>query len=142
MNIEFKILKPTDDLSKCYDIRKVVFVDEQKYDINLDIDEIDSYAEHILMLIDKKPVATARYYKKNGEWFIGRICILIEYRKLGLGVKILQFVESQIKKTDADMIVLTAQCRAKGFYEKLGYIEEGDIVYEEGQPHIRMTKDI
>ena len=42
----------------------------------------------------------------------------------------------------ADIISLSAQVRASGFYEKLGYKKHGEIYFDEYCEHIVMKKDI
>ena len=50
--------------------------------------------------------------------------------------------EDYVKSVNGNTLKLHAQCRAKEFYEKLGYVEYGDVENEEGVPHIWMKKVI
>ena len=133
--------KGTNTLSKDEKyIRETVFIEEQKFKI--EFDDIDNIATHIIMYLDGKPVGCCRLYKQENEYHIGRIAILKPYRGKGYGEKILLQAEKNAKKMGADSISLSAQVRASGFYEKLGYKKHGEIYFDEYCEHIAMKKDI
>ena len=136
--IDFKV---TDTLSEDEKmIRETVFIEEQKFKI--EFDDIDNIATHIIMYLDGMPVGCCRLYKQENEYHIGRIAILKPYRGKGYGEKILLQAEKNAKKMGADSISLSAQVRASGFYEKLGYKKHGEIYFDEYCEHIAMKKDI
>ena len=65
-------------------IRKVVFVDEQGFQNEFDeIDDSDNVV-HMLLCYDDESIGTCRCYKENGEYKIGRVAVLKEYRGKGL----------------------------------------------------------
>ena len=43
-------------------------------------------------------------------------------------------------RAGADEIILGAQLTARGFYERLGYVEEGAVFDDAGIPHVMMRK--
>ena len=49
---------------------------------------------------------------------------------------------SYIKELKAKKIYIYSQLHAVGFYEKLGFIVEGDIFYEEDHPHKKVYLDL
>ena len=121
-------------------IRETVFVKEQNFKI--EFDDIDDIATHIVMYLDNMPVGCCRLYNQENEYHIGRIAILKPYRGKGYGEKILLKAEKVAKKMGADSISLSAQVRASGFYEKLGYKKYGEIYFDEYCEHIAMKKEI
>ena len=121
-------------------IRETVFIDEQNF--KTEFDEIDDIATHIVMYLDNQPVGCCRLYKQDNEYHIGRIAVLKPYRGKGYGEKILLNAERVAKEKGADSISLSAQVRASGFYEKLGYKKHGEIYFDEYCEHIAMKKDI
>ena len=136
--INFKV---TDTLSEDEKmIRETVFIEEQKFKI--EFDDIDNIATHIVMYLDNKPVGCCRLYNQENGYHIGRIAVLKPYRRKGYGEKILLQAESVAKEKGADTIKLSAQVRASGFYEKLGYKKYGEIYFDEYCEHIAMKKDI
>jgi len=130
-------------LEDCFDVRKKVFVIEQRFDENLEFDDIDATAHHVCTYNRiKMPVATARLYVKNGEYHCGRICVLKGYRGLGLGVKIMKLIEQKAVELGADKLYLSAQTRVSDFYEKVGFVKEGSVYFDEACPHIKMFKPL
>ncbi len=136
--ISFKV---TDTLSEDEKIiRETVFIEEQKFKI--EFDDLDDIATHIVMYLDTQPVGCCRLYKQENEYHIGRIAVLKPYRGKGCGEKILLQAEKVAKEKGADCIKLSAQVRASGFYEKLGYKKYGEIYFDEYCEHIAMKKYI
>lgn len=136
--IDFKVTNTLSEDEKM--IRETVFIEEQKFKI--EFDDTDDIATHIVMYIDNNPVGCCRLYKQENEYHIGRIAVLKPYRGKGYGEKILLEAEKVAKKMGADSISLSAQVRASGFYEKLGYKKHGEIYFDEYCEHIAMKKDI
>ena len=86
-------------------------------------------------------IATARSYQKpDGVWVLGRVAVLKERRGHRLGSRAVQELEEYLRGLDAKEIELSAQLHAMKMYEALGYKEEGDLIYDEGQPHKMMRK--
>lgn len=136
--IDFKVTNTLSEDEKM--IRETVFIEEQKFKI--EFDDTDDIATHIVMYLDNHPVGCCRLYKQENEYHIGRIAVLKPYRGKGYGEKILLEAEKVAKKMGADCINLSAQVRASGFYEKLGYKKHGEIYFDEYCEHIAMKKDI
>jgi predicted GNAT family N-acyltransferase len=125
------------------DIRCKVFVEEQGF--KNEFDDIDNIAKHIVIFDNQKPIAVGRYYFNNddGDYHIGRIAVLSDYRKYGYGKAIMQLIENDIKQnTNAKRIVLSAQVQAKNFYKQCGYEQTGATYYDEHCEHIKMFKNI
>ncbi len=141
-NNGWQIVKIEADLNECYALRLRVFADEQGFDPALDIDDIDSFATHIMKKIDGKVVATARVFEQNGDHVIGRICIEKEFRKCGYGREVMLYGKNIIIKNGGNRIVLSAQYHAYPFYEKCGYTCVGEIYLDEGKDHIKMIKNL
>ena len=126
------------DRDKCYQIRMIVFVEEQKVPPWEEMDHFDEDALHFLAEDNGVVIGTARLVDKgNGEGKIGRVAVLNEYRgkKVGHGLMahILQTADNQYQT-----FVLDAQVQVIPFYEKLGFTAEGDIFLDAGIEHRRM----
>lgn len=134
--MDFKVSKKLiEDASK---IRLKVFKDEQGF--QQEFDDIDDIATHIVGYIDGEAVATCRVFEQGNGYHIGRFAIIKEYRGKDLGIKLMQKAEQVIKESGGNIIELSSQLRAKGFYEKCGFKTEGEIYMEEFCPHILMKK--
>lgn len=139
MNIKW--LKGNEDTKNCFKVRQEVFVDEQGF--TNEFDETDDIAYHLSIEDGEKNIATARIYKDDeGIFHAGRICVLKEYRKNHLGALIMSEISKKVSLLDGKKIVLSAQVRAKPFYEKQGYIAFGEEYLDEYCPHIDMYKNI
>lgn len=124
-------------------LRKTVFVQEQGF-VD-DEDEIDAMATHIVGYDDNNiPVATCRFFAQgeNGAFALGRFCVVKEMRGRGIGQHLLAAAQREITSQGGRLIVLHSQLHAQPFYEKQGFIPEGEIEYEQGQPHRYMTKKV
>lgn len=121
-------------------VRQTVFVEEQGF--REEFDTIDNTALHAVAFDNETPAATGRIFpsEQADTYLLGRLAVMKDYRKSGIGSKMLKFLEAEAIKLGAKKIELHAQLRAKHFYEKNGYIAEGDIFLDEFEPHINMTK--
>lgn len=123
------------------EIRTVVFVEEQGF--KQEFDKIDDSAYHLIIYEDGKAVANGRLFKDDtmeNAYIIGRLAVIKNYRNRHLGAKLIELLEEKVKSLKGERISLSAQCRAKAFYEKLGYVASGDIYLDEYCPHIHMEK--
>lgn len=123
-------------------IRETVFVKEQGF--REEFDTVDDEAVHIVAYKNDKPVATCRYFfdEEKQKYKLGRMAVLKEERKNGVGRIIMEEAHRQLKEDGVKEIWLSAQERAKGFYEKVGYKCVGDMYLEENYPHYLMYKEL
>lgn len=78
--------------------------------------------QYIVLLDEEFPVATCRLYEVDEESvMIGRVVVLPEYRKQGLGSFVVREAEKWIEEMGYKKAVLESRDVAVGFYEKLGY---------------------
>ena len=141
MNLNYKTFKgnESEEFAHAADVRRIVFIDEQEF--SYDLDAVDAYAHHAVVYDDSTPIAAGRFFfDKNNIPHIGRVAVLKEYRRYGVGRYLMDVLEKLAKEIGAEYITLGAQLRASGFYEKLGYIPYGDLYYEEYCEHINMKK--
>jgi predicted GNAT family N-acyltransferase len=68
--------------------------------------------------------------------------VIKEYREKKMGTRAVKEAEKCVLEKGGTSISLHAQCRAKEFYNKLGYEEYGEIEDDQGCPHIWMKKDL
>jgi len=137
--VKIGVVGSSEDLEKCFGIRRAVFVAEQNVPEELELDDRDAEATHFLAIAaDGKAVATARYYVKEGRAKIGRVAVLKEYRGLGLGREVMKFVISRVVEDGFAEAVLDSQVSAMGFYSQLGFVAEGPVFDDAGIAHRRM----
>ena len=133
-------------LEDAFAIREAVFVREQGFPRELEFDATDVRAWHLVLYSEERlPLATGRLYEDGeGEnlWHLGRIAVVKEARGTGLGRLALLEMEKMADFLDARRLCLSAQQRARSFYEKLGYRPVGAEYLDEFCPHIRMEKSL
>ena len=120
----------------CAAVRKAVFMEEQGF--QQEFDDVDDRAYHVLIQDGERPVATGRLFTEDGETYL--IGVLSAYRGQHLGEHVVTALEQQAKACGAKCITLSAQCRAAGFYEKLGYTKTEEYHMDEFCPHVTMRK--
>lgn len=122
------------------EIRKKVFMDEQGF--RDEYDETDNAAVHFVMFDGELPIATCRVFfdEEMDAYVLGRLAVIREYRGRDIGSAVVKEAERYVRSKSGRAIVLHAQCRASGFYRKLGFTEFGSVEDEEGCPHIWMRK--
>ncbi|MFX3648921.1 MAG: GNAT family N-acetyltransferase [Paenibacillus sp.] len=132
-------------LDACFAIRTAIFVEEQGVPAE---DEFDAYdtldadARHILLYLEGVPAASSRLRIVEQVAKLERICVMLDYRKHGLGRVLIDKLEQMAVAEGLEKAKLHAQVQASGFYERLGYAPASDVFMEDGIPHLLMTKKL
>ena len=124
-------------------IRQAVFVEEQGF--HNEFDETDEICLHCLISDGPRPVATCRAFAKedgSGRWIIGRVAVSLPYRGQRQGEAVMNAMMKHLAQQGVREVELSAQCRAAGFYEKLGFICTGETHMDEYCPHVTMIKTL
>ena len=124
--------------NQAFAIRRKVFVDEEGVDPTLEYDK-EEESHHYLLLQDGKAVATARWRETEKGIKLERFAVLPELRKRGLGEIILKEVLKDVMKL-GKVVYLHSQLRAVPFYERNGFVKEGEVFYEANMGHYYMEK--
>ena len=118
-------------------IRGKVFVEEQNVPSELDFDDEDPGAFHVLVFSDDIPCGTGRMLD---DGHIGRIAVLKEFRGIGLGSIIVEALVNLAIEEQYPRVYLGSQKHAIGFYQKLGFTTYGEEFLDAGIEHISMEK--
>lgn len=142
--MEIKRFSGMQDLKDAFYVREVVFVNEQGVPKKDEFDEYDTIALHVAAYIDGRVVGAARFRTlDDGIAKFERICVLEQYRKYGVGKKLIEELTNIAGEMEIKIVKLHAQTRARGFYEKLGFkVASEDVFMEDGIPHILMLKTL
>jgi predicted GNAT family N-acyltransferase len=138
MMITSKIVSTADELKKVYDLRVEVFVNEQKVPPELELDEWDKTAVHILASNEKETVGCGRIILAPDHAHIGRIAVKKNYRNKGIGKQMMLALIEICIESGAKKIILHSQLQALPFYESLGFVAHGDIFLDAGIEHREM----
>lgn len=123
-------------------IRVEVFVQEQRVPPELEPDEYDAGAIHLLAVDDnEEPIGTARIVDKgNHVAKIGRVAVREPFRGRGAGRALMRAAASEAARSGLTILILDAQLPVIAFYESLGFVAEGPVFDDAGIAHRRMTK--
>jgi len=127
------------DRERALAIRKRVFVEEQGVPEELETDRDDQRAIHFLALNSGKVVGVARLVIRQRSAKIGRMAVLKNYRRKGIGTKLLRRAIVTARRRGAQDIYLHAQVPVIGFYEAMAFRCVGPVFKEAGIPHRKMV---
>ncbi len=143
-------VKHFDELTtrELYDIlraRAEVFVVEQTC-VYQDVDNKDLGAYHVTGREDGQIVAYMRVLDKGvsyPEASVGRVITTEKGRGRGLGAVLFkEGLKVAKERFGAEKIVISAQCQARGFYERFGFSSVGETYLEDDIPHIKMVLEL
>ncbi len=135
MKIRVKRIHSADDLAMAHEIRTAVFIHEQHVPPEIEMDEYEGSATHILVYGDDQPLGTARWRVTPQGVKLERFAVLKNYRSLGAGRALVQYC---LRENAGAMIYLNAQVDVIGFYRQFGFEEIGDEFEEAGIRHKQM----
>ena len=142
MNKNFQLLQTNwlQHQKELSQVRREVFINEQKVPEALEWDEFDKTSLHILVLNEQqKPIATGRL-KNDGQ--IGRMAVIKNYRKQGIGSAILKTLINHASQQHYPTLYLHAQLSAVNFYQKFNFKVYGNKFMDAGIAHqsMQLTK--
>jgi YbgC/YbaW family acyl-CoA thioester hydrolase len=123
-------------------LRTAVFVQEQGIAPEMEWDEADGTAVHAVAYNGMgQGVATGRLITHaNGVGKIGRMAVHRVLRGSHIGQEILRALMDAAKSRGDTEIVLHAQRSAEGFYQRLGFVPQGEPFEEVGIAHLEMFR--
>jgi predicted GNAT family N-acyltransferase len=121
-------------------LRHEIFVDEQGVPEELEIDEHDETAVHLIALDGARIVGVCRLVEDGARAKFGRLVVARDARGGGVGSALLSEAERRARALGAEQMVLTAQTSAVGLYERAGYTARGDVFLDAGIEHMTMVK--
>ncbi len=118
-------------------IRFQVFVREQRVPAEIELDDMDAPSLHAIAFENEKAIGTGRLLP---DGHIGRMAILKEWRRRGIGAAILKALIDAAERRGDREIALSAQLHAVEFYRTHGFEPVGDVYEEAGIPHQAMVR--
>lgn len=130
------------DFALAMEVRQKVFVLEQNVPVELEHDEFDEQATHVLLLADAQPVGTGRFFadlQQANTARLGRVAVLREYRELGFGQALLARLLAEIKNSRKfNRVLIHAQIAVVDLYARFGFEKRGKDFMEAGIAHCEM----
>lgn len=139
----YKFAENERELKEAFEVRKRVFVEEQSIAENLELDDHDREALHMVVKDGERVVGTARVlFLANNQAKIERMAILKPFRRKGIGRRIISFLNEELIKRQVEQVVLHAQHTVVDFYKSCGFEKSGSPFWEAGIKHIKMQKQL
>ena len=143
------------DMAAVYALRHEVFVVGQDVPVELERDELDAAADHVVGLGVHGVVGTGRLVDgriaEDGSLVpgtpgrvgtIGRMAVAETARGSGLGRALLDLLVERAADRGLPEVELHAQLHARGFYERAGFVPFGGIYLEAGIEHLGMRRGL
>ena len=141
-----KKVSSSQDMTRCYLIRKEVFMKEQAVPVDDEIEETDlTYTHYLFFNKENEALGTMRILLDEDTHVVlfGRIAILKKYRGTNYGKRMVCQVEKLLSQKFSPLTIkLAAQEQALGFYNAIGYKTTSDMFMEAGIKHYNMKKYI
>ncbi|WP_372570581.1 GNAT family N-acetyltransferase [Ruegeria jejuensis] len=136
-------IEMVEDPAPCFALRYAVFVEEQGIPVDLEQDELDAVAVHLLARDGAHPIGAARVVFEDDFAKIGRLCVLAQARGTGLGAALVRHAVTVAQAQEGTTKVkLGAQVPAIRFYEKLGFRAVGPVYLDAGLDHRDMVMEL
>ena len=142
-----------DDMDEVFALRHEVFVVGQDVPEDLERDELDATADHVVAVLDGVLVGTGRLVDgrvdEDGRLepgtrgqvaTVGRMAVREAVRGAGVGRALLDLLVARAAERGLPVVELHAQVHARGFYERAGFAPFGDVYLEAGIEHVGMRR--
>lgn len=140
MSVEIREPAGPEELRAAFDLRFAVFCDEQGVPVELELDEHDADALHLVAVEHGRVLSTCRLVHVGDTVKFGRLVVARDARRRGIAAAMLEEAERRARAMRAHRLVLSAQTYAMGLYEGAGYVAFGDRYDDAGIEHISMER--
>lgn len=139
--LSFKLVANDRELESAFEVRRQVFIEEQGISEDVELDNHDREALHMVAKDGEKVIGTARIlFSTANQAKIERMAILKPFRRKGIGGRIITFLEEILRNRQINQVFLHAQYPVVPFYKSCGFEESGSPFWEAGIRHIKMRK--
>jgi predicted GNAT family N-acyltransferase len=136
------------EMARLYALRHEVFVLEQRVPVELERDDHDLTADHLAAWREEdgrlvgvlRVVALPSSPPASKVAKIGRVAVPQDMRGRGVAAAMMREALERARSQGFDEAYLHAQWDARGLYERLGFVPEGDTFDDAGILHIAMRR--
>jgi predicted GNAT family N-acyltransferase len=140
-----------EELAAVFAVRYDVFVTEQGVPADLERDDQDGDADHLVAYDGDRAVGAGRLVVEPAGFdgadpalgpvgHLGRLAVRAEARGAKLGVALVLAIEDRARERGLSVMALSSQTYAIPFYERLGYAAHGPEFDDAGLPHRWMRR--
>ena len=127
-----------------YYVRIQAMAKKHRIPLFQEFDEHDAPETKYIVVTDKGfPIATARMYPLDAHsMMIGRVVVLNEYRRQGIGTMVVNACEEWAEEMYYSKTVVESRDNKTAFYEEMGYEIKGNFIEGDTFRCIRMEKQL
>lgn len=142
-NITIRPANSDDEITKVFEIRKEVFVLEQKIFDDTDRDTDDLRSVYLIAVRDGEIIGVVRVFPTNEhEWIGGRLAVKKEFRGSRAGYLLVKGAMRLVKEKKCSKFTAMIQEENINFFKRIGWRPFGEIFMYHGKRHIRMEADL
>ena len=129
----------TNNFSEITNIRRIVFSKLPLSDDDL-FDKDDSILDQFLIKndVNGESVGSFRLRPIDDSYKIERMGILPQFHSRGFGRMALEEIKILSRNCNMSRLILDSIFDVRGFYEKSGFVQDGDVYSKVGIPHVKM----
>ena len=142
MNIHYRRITRNEELEESQKLRNRVFTQEQHIPEDMERDELDAKSIHVIAAVDGHIVGTGRITFNGDTATISRVAVEKNYRRLGIGTRIIQELEDIAKHKQVKTVTLSSNFQSIPFYQTLAYTKKGAPFIECGDDVQKMVRKI
>lgn len=117
-------------------VREAVFMREQGVPAELEWDGLDESSHHVLALSSHGQAIGCGRILPNAH--LGRLAVMPEWRGRKVGTALLEGLLAYAASKHYPEVDIDAQVQALLFYERFGFVAEGEEFMDAGIPHRKM----
>ena len=141
--LSYKLVASNRELKGAFEVRRQVFVEEQGISEDLESDDHDREALHIVVNDGERVIGTARVlFLAANQAKLERMAILKPFRHKGIGRGLISFLSEELRNRQVEQVVIHAQYLVVAFYESCGFEKSGSPFWEAGIKHIKMQRQL
>ena len=137
--IQVRVASGDADMRGAFAVRQEVFIVEQGVPPELERDDADATAVHVVASDGTAVIGTARL-TRDGEARIGRVAVRPAWRRRGIAGLLLAALEAEARRLGIEEVGLHSQTYVQTLYERHGYAVTGPGFVEAGIDHVPMAK--
>ena len=141
MDISIKVASSPGDRLRAFMVRCVVFCGEQGVPYDIEHDEFEDTAVHVLGEIHGEPVAAGRLRCLPDYAKLERIAVRAPWRNRGIGAEITRYLMRLARERGYANYRMTAQAHLEAFYGRLGFRAVGEVFMEADIEHLLMVRE-
>jgi radical SAM protein (TIGR04043 family)/putative N-acetyltransferase (TIGR04045 family) len=129
---------------RAFEIRKEVFVREQRLFAETDVDENDAKSVHLAAKWNNEIVGTVRVFpvNNNGHWVGGRLAVRNGFRNTGAGELLVREAVAFVKSRGCIKFTAHIQVENVPFFSRIGWETVGPVKDYYGIPHQLMEANL